>query len=95
MDGLWVPAEGVLDYPLGEELFLVEVAGGAIHRLNPTGRLVWQLLAHEPLAPLELAELLAEHFGQPLPRVLEDLRELLADLAGAGLARPVDQGARG
>lgn len=95
VDGLWVPAEGVLDYPLGEELFLVEVAGGAIHRLNPTGRLVWQLLAHEPLAPLELAELLAEHFGQPLPRVLEDLRELLADLAGAGLARPVDQGARG
>ena len=87
-DGPWAPEQSVLDYPLGEELFLVAVASGAIHRLNPTGRLIWQLLRHEPLAPDELAELLGEYFAQPPARVLEDVQALLAGLAGAGLVSP-------
>lgn len=87
-DGPWAPEQSVLDYPLDDELFLVEVASGAIHRLNPTGRLIWQLLRHEPLSPEELAELLGEHFGLPWGGVLEDVQALLAGLAAAGLVSP-------
>ncbi|MFC2993035.1 PqqD family protein [Halomonas tibetensis] len=86
--GPWAPEEAVLDYPLGEELFLVDATSGAIHRLNATGRLIWQMLRHEPLSPEELSELIGEHFGQPSARVLDDVQALLVELAGAGLVSP-------
>lgn len=102
--GLWAPEKSVLAYPLDDELFLVEVASGAIHRLNSTGRLVWQLLRQEPLAAGEIAELLGEYYGneysageycadeysaQPAERVLADVQDLLGRLSAAGLIMPV------
>lgn len=84
-DKLWMPTATVLDYPLDEELFLVEATDGAIHRLNRGGRLIWQLLREEFLSADELAELLSEHYAQPLEEVLADVQELLGRLAYAGL----------
>ena len=79
----------MLEYSLEEELFLVEAGDGAIHRLNPSGRLVWQLLRQESLSASELAELLSEHYAQPLEEVLADVQELLGQLANVGLISSV------
>ena len=84
-DELWMPGATVLEYPLEEELFLVAATDGAIHRLNPSGRVIWQLLRQESLSAYELAELLSEHYAQPLEEVLVDVQELLGRLANAGL----------
>src|SRR5690554_334607 len=84
-DQRWMPGTTVLEYPLEDELFLVEASNGAIHRLNPSGRLVWQLLRQESLSASELAELLSEHYAQPLEEVLADVQELLGRLANVGL----------
>lgn len=88
-DEQWMPGTTVLEYPLEEELFLVEATNGAIHRLNPSGRLVWQLLRQESLSAFELAELLSEHYAQPLKEVLVDVQDLLGQLAHVGLIGPV------
>lgn len=88
-DEPWRPGATVLEYSLEEELFLVEASDGAIHRLNPSGRLIWQLLRQEPLSAAELAELLSEHYAQPLEEVLADVQELLGQLANVGLISSV------
>ncbi len=81
----WRPASQVNAYPLGDELFLIHVPSGVIHRLNLTGRLVWLLLQQEPLAVDELGALLAEHFHQPVKAVVADITGLMAALQVAGL----------
>lgn len=81
----WRARREVRHYPLGRELFLIQPASGAIHRLNATGEAVWRLLCQEPLSGEKLGELLAEHFGEPLESVREDVGWLLAGLADAGL----------
>ena len=88
-DEPWRPGATVLEYSLEEELFLVEASDGAIHRLNPSGRLVWQLLRQESLSAAELAELLSEYYAQPLEEVLADVQELLGRLANVGLISSV------
>ncbi|WNK21125.1 PqqD family peptide modification chaperone [Halomonas piscis] len=84
----WRPGAGVSVYPLGEELFLIHAPSGDIHRLNLTGRLVWQLLQHEALAIAELGALLADHFAAPADAVTDDVAGLIQALYGAGLVAP-------
>ena len=86
----WLATHEARSYPLGRELFLIQPASGAIHRLNATGEAVWRLLCQEPLSGEELGELLAEHFGEPLEAVSEDVGWLLAGLADAGLVAAVE-----
>ncbi|HSH49405.1 MAG TPA: PqqD family protein [Halomonas sp.] len=85
LDSVWMPASGVSAYPLGEELFLIHTASGAIHRLNASGRVVWQLLQQEPLSGHALSDLLAACFDAPLAAVTADVGALMAALAQAGL----------
>lgn len=82
---LWTPEPHVNSYPLGDELFLIHAPSGAIHRLNPTGRLAWLLLQQEPLDVEELGAMLAEHFQQPLDTVTADIAGLVGALHAAGL----------
>lgn len=89
---LWQHGTGVDTYPLGDELFLIQLSAGVIHRLNHTGRLVWQLLGEEPLAVDELGALLAEHFCRPEAEVGDDVAALMAALHGAGLVEPAEAG---
>lgn len=85
---LWTPGSRVSTYPLGDELFLIHTPSGAIHRLNPTARLVWLLLQQEPLGVDELGAILAEHFQQPPGAVTSDIAGLVGALNNAGLVAP-------
>ena len=85
IDSVWQPATYISTYPLGEELFLIHTPSGTIHRLNSTGKLVWQLLQQEALSSLELSEVLASYFNAALETVLTDVQELIAAMAQTGL----------
>lgn len=83
--GLWQASHAVSTYPLGDELFLIHTGTGGIHRLNPSGKVVWQLLVQEPLSADALSDVLAAYFNAPLETVVRDVAELLNAMAGAAL----------
>lgn len=85
VNSVWQPAPHISTYPLDEELFLIHTPSGTIHRLNSTGKLVWQLLQQEALSSLELSEVLASYFNAALETVLTDVQELIAAMAQTGL----------
>ena len=85
LEKLWVAQSGVTTYALGEELFLIHIASGAIHRLNSTGKIAWQLLQQQPLSGHDLSEIIASHFKAPLNQVSADINTLLAALAQENL----------
>ena len=82
---VWAIANGVSVYPLGDELFLIHPSSGAIHRLNASGKVVWQLLQHEPLSGHALSEVIAVYFNAPLTEVTTDIAHLLMALSQADL----------
>ena len=81
----WAANNGVTTYPLGDELFLIHTASGAIHRLNSSGKVTWQLLQQQALSGHELSGLIASHFQVPLSQVKADITSLLTALAAAKL----------
>lgn len=81
----WTPQTDITSYPLGNELFLIHTLNGAIHRLNSSGNLVWQLLQQQTLSGYELSELVASYFQAPLATVTIDVSTLLTTLAQAEL----------
>lgn len=85
LDCVWMPAAQVSVYTVGEELFLIQTDTGAIHRLNASGKVAWQLLQHEPLSGEAMSAVLAEYFSMPVATVAADIRVLLAALVQAGL----------
>lgn len=82
---VWSAAQGVKVYPLDDDLFLIHARSGEIYRLNASGKLAWQLLQHEPLSGLALADVLAAYFKAPLAEVSTDIAQLLTALAQTGL----------
>ena len=85
LDRIWLPAEGVSSYALGEELFLIHPATGDIYRLNASGKIAWQLLQHEPVSGHALSDVIAAYFSVPLNAVTADLSVLLRALSQADL----------
>lgn len=85
LDSIWLPANGVSTYSLGEELFLIDPVRGDIHRLNASGKIAWQLLQHEPLSGHALSDVIAAYFSAPLGAVTADVSVLLTALSQAGL----------
>ncbi len=83
LDSIWLPAEGVSTYSLGEELFLIHPATGDIHRLNASGKIAWQLLQYEPLLGHALSDVIAAYFSAPLDTVTADMGVLLTALSQA------------
>lgn len=90
LDSVWLPAEGVSSYSLGEELFLIHPATGDIHRLNASGKIAWQLLQHEPVSGHALSDVIAAYFNAPLNAVTADMGGLLRALSQAGLIAAPD-----
>ncbi len=85
----WQATPAVREYELDEDRFLIHVPSGAIHRLNPSGQLVWALLRAETISGREIADLLSElHPDAPARQVEADVRALLADLVEADLVIP-------
>lgn len=82
---VWTLKLSVIHYPLGEELFLIHTLSGAIHRLNASGKLAWQLLQQQTLSGYELSDIIADYFQAPLAEVTLDISTLLAALAQADL----------
>ena len=85
LDRIWLPAEGVSSYSLGDELFLIAPLTGDIHRLNASGKIAWQLLQHEPVSGHALSDVIAAYFSVPLNAVTADLSVLLRALSQADL----------
>ena len=85
LSNIWMPAAQVSVYPVGDELFLIQTQTGAIHRLNTSGALAWQLLQHEPLSAEAISEVLAMHFSMPKATLKADIQQLLAALMHAEL----------
>ena len=85
LESLWVAQQGVTSYALGEELFLIHIASGTIHRVNSSGKIAWQLLQQQPLSGHDLSDVIASHFKAPLNEVTLDISTLLAALAQTGL----------
>jgi hypothetical protein len=80
---------GTTETWLGERLFLADVEGRAIHRIDAIGAAVWLVLA-EPTAADEIAAVLAEAFPDAVPdQIATDLQRLLAQFHDAGLIEPV------
>jgi len=82
---VWLAARGVRNYPLGDELFLIHASSGAIHRLNASGKVAWQLLQQEPLSGYALSDVIAAYFNVPLAEVTTDIARLLMALSQADL----------
>lgn len=87
-DGALVQRSGTSEVRLGESLYLADAAGRAIHKIDPLGAVIWQLLA-EPTTADELASLLIEVFPDASPPTIKaDLARLLAQMGDAGLITP-------
>lgn len=82
---VWLSARGVRNYPLGEEVFVIHTASGAIHRLNASAKIAWQLLQQEPLSGHALSDVIAAYFNAPLAEVSQDIARLLTALSQASL----------
>jgi hypothetical protein len=79
---------GTTEVWLGERLYLADAAGRAIHRIDPLGAVIWQVLA-EPTAPDEIAAILVEAFPDtPRVQIEADLARLLTQMGDAGLTAP-------
>lgn len=79
---------GTTEIRLGGGLYLADAAGRAIHKIDPLGAVIWQLLA-EPTTADELATLLVDAFPEtPRDRIEADLARLLAHMAEADLIAP-------
>lgn len=79
----------LLSQVVDEELVIYQYDGDAVHRLNATGRVVWDCLDHLPTRP-GLAEMVAESFGRPVEDIREDVDTLLDDLLEEGLVSVVE-----
>ncbi|ART82916.1 hypothetical protein CBP31_10000 [Oceanisphaera profunda] len=85
LEHIWSAQHAVTAYPLGDELFLINTTSGAIHRLNSSGKIAWQLLQQQPLSGHDLSDVMASYFKAPLAAVTADVATLLTALAQAGL----------
>lgn len=85
LEHIWSAQHAITDYPLGDELFLIHTTSGAIHRLNSSGKIAWQLLQQQPLSGHDLSDLMASYFKAPLAAVTADVATLLTALAQAEL----------
>ncbi|WP_180978193.1 PqqD family protein [Halomonas urumqiensis] len=86
LDERFGPCPGVRDYPVGEELFLIDTASGALHRLNSSGQAAWRLLGEEALTVADVADLLVEHHGDvSKPDVEADVQALFGWMVEARL----------
>jgi hypothetical protein len=81
----YVHTAGVTETKVGDDRFLADSTGVAIHRLNPGSVLIWQLLS----APIDLDEMVSvvgSIFEDVDPEiVLSDTHELMRSFVGAGL----------
>lgn len=69
---------------VGEELFVVDGAGGRLHELNGSAAVIWEGLAAGKSAPVIAAGLAAE-FEVDERTALCDVRDFISELAAAGL----------
>ncbi|ROR32361.1 PqqD family protein [Inmirania thermothiophila] len=87
----WVRRADIAVEAVGEALYLVDDAGGRIHRLDPVGAAVWRLL-ERPVGAAEIAAVLAEAFPEAgRARIEGDVAALLRRLAEEGLVRPASE----
>src|SRR5260370_42571645 len=66
---------------------LMNIRGGQMITLNPTGSIIWQQLA-EGRSPEQIAERLASEFGIPREQASADVREFLEQLEAQHLIEP-------
>lgn len=83
------PRPDVVERRLGDELFLVNLSGGSVFRLNRTGVAVWEL-AGQRLTTGEIADRLPESWGVARDRLRHDVRALLGELVAQRLVEPVE-----
>ena len=82
-------APGVKEHEVDGEKFLADAAGAAIHNLNPTGAIIWQML-REPTTEREVVALLSELFPDvPAEQISNDVAGLLKGLEQQRLIRRV------
>ena len=76
---------GVSETAIGDELFLVDLASGALFHLDRSARGLWTMLA-EPSAFEAILATFREAFPQePADRLERDFRAAIAQLMGRGL----------
>ena len=76
---------GVSETAIGDELFLVDLASGALFHLDRSARGLWTMLA-EPSALEAILATFREAFPQePADRLERDLRAAIAQLMARGL----------
>lgn len=74
----------VMTRQVGDEIVLLDLAGGNYFGLNPVGARIWQLLG-EGKATGEVPDILAAEFDVGRDQAEEDTRKLLLDLQAQGL----------
>lgn len=80
-----VRTPGVVVQDIGDETLLYSAEGEAIHVLNPTARLIWELCDGEHTTA-DLVQALRASFSIDAERdVTADIRRTLEDLAARGL----------
>lgn len=83
--GYLVRKHGISEIKSGNDAFLADANGAAIHHLNTVGSAIWNLLA-EPITAAQIVELLLVAFPQAdAGQVEDDVRRLIKILKSKGL----------
>lgn len=84
----YVQAPGFTEAAMGEDSFLADGDGSAIHRLNPGSTLIWRLV-EEPMRLDDVVAVMAEVFADvEVSRLRADADRMLRDFLAARLIRP-------
>ena len=83
---LYQRAVDLMEAELGDEIVALDVNGGTCFGFNGVASSVWRALA-EPTSFEALRDRLLGEYEVSPDQCTEELRELLADLAGKGLVR--------
>lgn len=90
----WVAGEHVFSSPLGEDMALLDTRTNRYFTLNPTAATVWESLSG-PESRDGIAAALARKFDIAAEDCLDDVDEILRDLAAQDLIRPAGDGTAG
>lgn len=80
----------LLSQEVDGELVMYHCDEDVVHRLNPSGKLVWDSF-DQPRTRAELAGLVAGAYGLPVDEVRDDVDEMVDDLLEDGLIRETER----
>jgi len=80
----------VVTEPLGEGLILVHLRNGVTFRLNPTGRVVWEL-ARQAQCPADIVQAMERDYEVSRSQLEVEVQGIMTQLVGHDLLEPTEE----